>query len=206
MTIIEKIAYLKGLMKGLDFEANTPEQKIISSVVDILDDMAKTIEDVEDNLDYINDYVEELDEDLGEVEEYLYDDFGYLDDDYYDDDDYDDDDDDDDDEDDDENEIYEIDCPECGEKIFLSEELVDNEEIICPLLRKHRGAKLRASVSASAGIGKPPRLHASRREGTVCPACGKALLRVGQSLHDKAAARDEARRRADRESLCQRVP
>ena len=42
------------------------------------------------------------------------------------------------DEDDDENEIYEIDCPECGEKIFLSEELVDNEEIICPSCLKKR--------------------------------------------------------------------
>ncbi len=124
MTIIEKIAYLKGLMEGMSFEAVTPEQKIISSVVDILDDMAKSLSDAEDEIEYLDSYVEEVDENLAYVEEAVYGD--------YDDEDEDFDEDEDDDEDDEEGEIYEFECPECGEKIYLSEELVNNEEIICP--------------------------------------------------------------------------
>lgn len=139
MTINEKVAYLKGLIEGLDFKPETPEQKIIASIVDILDDISKTVTDIEDEVDDINDYVDEIDHDLSEVESIVYDDpdlpYGpYEDDDYLDDED--DDEFFDDEEDDEGDEIYEFECPECGEKIYFSEELADNDEIICPNCHK----------------------------------------------------------------------
>ena len=38
MTVTEKVAYLKGLMEGLDFQADTKEGKIIKLMADILED------------------------------------------------------------------------------------------------------------------------------------------------------------------------
>jgi len=136
MTINEKVAYLKGFIEGLGFKPETPEQKIIASMVDILDDLAKTVTDVEDDVEYALDYIEELDSDLGDVESYVFaDDDEYFDeDDYYDDDEeyYDDDEDEEYDSDDEDEEVYEFECPECGEKIYFSNELVDKDEVICP--------------------------------------------------------------------------
>lgn len=138
MNITEKVAYLKGLMEGLGFKPETPEQKILNSVVDILDDLAKSVNGTEQDVDYLMDYVDELDSDLGDVEGYL---FADEDEDYDDEDDYEDDEDyyedeDDDEDDDDEDEVYEFECPECGEKIYLSSALTDKQEITCPACSK----------------------------------------------------------------------
>lgn len=79
MTLTEKVAYLKGLMEGLDFQAETKEGKIIKLMADILEDMALEITDLQDDVDDINEYMEAVDEDLTNVEEELfgdcYDDF-----------------------------------------------------------------------------------------------------------------------------------
>lgn len=142
MDINEKVAYLKGLMEGLGFKPETPEQKVIASVVDILEDLAGSVTDLEGDMDYALDYIEELDADLGEVEEFVYTgpDDDYFDDEYYDDDDeYFDDEDDDydfDDDDDEDEEVYEFECPECGNKFYFTNELADKQEIICPACQK----------------------------------------------------------------------
>ena len=137
MTLNEKVAHLKGLIEGLGFKPETPEQKIIAEVVDILDDLAKTTTDTENEVEYLSDYVDELDADLGDVEEYLFadddeDDYDDEDDDEY----WDDEDDDDEDYEDDEDEVYEFECPECGEKIYFSNALADKQEITCPSCNK----------------------------------------------------------------------
>ena len=72
MTITEKVAYLKGLAEGLKVDTNDTNGKLISAMIDVLDDMAKSIADLEDNAEYLDSYIEELDEDLGMVEEDLY--------------------------------------------------------------------------------------------------------------------------------------
>ena len=72
MTITEKVAYLKGLMEGLDFKAETKEEEIIKLRADILEDMANEIVGVQDDIDDINEYLEAVDEDLTNVEEELF--------------------------------------------------------------------------------------------------------------------------------------
>ena len=71
MTITEKVAYLKGLAEGLNLSKETPEGKIISAMMDILDDMALTVADLCDQVDAI-------DEDLELVEEIVYEDDDLL--------------------------------------------------------------------------------------------------------------------------------
>lgn len=83
MEIKNKVAHLKGLMEGMEFDATTKEGKVISAIVDILDDMADEMELVYDDVDALYEYCDELDADLGDVESELFED-DY--DDYYDDD------------------------------------------------------------------------------------------------------------------------
>lgn len=128
MTVNEKAVYLKGLADGLNYDKNTAEGKLIAALIDLVGDMAKSIEEMDEDLEYLNDYVEELDEDLGTVEEDIYGD---------------------DDEDEDEDECdccehdddkdcdccdgscCEVECPNCGETVSFDCES-DPEEMVCP--------------------------------------------------------------------------
>ena len=116
MTLTEKTAYIKGLMEGLDFKADTPEKKILAAVIDLLDDVAIAVTEAEEDIEYLNDYVEELDSDLGDVESDIYE----CDDDF------------DDEDDDDDDDYYEAVCPKCGEVIYLDEDLLECDDILCP--------------------------------------------------------------------------
>ena len=119
MTITEKVAYLKGLMEGLDLEKTTKEGKVLAAMADILEDMALTVADSCDQIDAI-------DEDLETLEEYVYDELD-LDDDY------------DFDFDDDDSGEYEFECPNCHEVVFIDESVFEEgKEIECP----NCGAKL----------------------------------------------------------------
>jgi formylmethanofuran dehydrogenase subunit E len=118
MTLTEKTAYIKGLMEGLDFKADTPEKKILAAVVDLLDDLAIAVTEAEEDIEYLNDYAEELDADLGDVESDIYE--------------CDDDEDFDDEDEDDDEDYYEAVCPKCGEMIYLDDDLLECDDILCP--------------------------------------------------------------------------
>ena len=132
MTISEKVAYLKGLMEGLAIPSDTPEGKVLHCMADILDDLALSTEDLEKDTAQLQDYVEELDEDLGDVEEYLFTEDGDPDDDEEEEDDEFDDDEEEDDEEEEDSDIYALECPSCGETIYLDESLLDETNILCP--------------------------------------------------------------------------
>ena len=120
MSIKEKSAYLKGLLEGLSLDETKPETKIIAKLIDVIDDMAEEIEELTEDVETLNDYIEEIDEDLGEVEEIVYD---------IDDDDCDcccDDED-----------LYEVECPACGEVICIDGCIVDEGEMDCPNCGEH---------------------------------------------------------------------
>ena len=72
MNITEKVAYIKGLVDGMEFEGNTPEKKLLLSIVDLLDAMAEELTDVQKEVETLGDMADELDNDLGELEDYVY--------------------------------------------------------------------------------------------------------------------------------------
>ena len=129
MTLSEKSAYLKGLMHGLNLSKETPEGKMISGIVDLLQDMTSSISDLEENAIAVSDELDEIEDDLDAIEEFLMDE-----------------DDEDEDEDDvvdfsdddgedfdyDQHTTYEVTCPKCGEVIEADEETLLNESIDCP--------------------------------------------------------------------------
>lgn len=129
MKLTEKMSYLKGYLDGIDIDTTSKEGKVLSTVVDVMQDMVAYIEDLQGQVDELTELCEILDEDLGSVE-----------DDFYDEDDLDDYDDDEDDLDDcdfddddfDDDECYEVICPTCGDSILLDSGMLDEGSMVCP--------------------------------------------------------------------------
>ena len=128
MGISEKIAYLKGLMEGMNVDTESNEGKLFAAVVDVLDEIALEVEDLTDEVMELGDGLDVISDDLSDVEDIVYDD-------------------DDDDEEDEEEECYATTCPECEEEIFFDDTMLEDGEIICP----NCGAKLEFDLSDLAG-------------------------------------------------------
>ena len=128
MGISEKIAYLKGLMEGMNVDTESNEGKLFAAVVDVLDEIALEVEDLTDEVMELGDGLEVISDDLSDVEDIVYDER---------------DDDDEDDEEEEEEECYATTCPECEEEIFFDDTMLEDGEIICP----NCGAKLEFDLS-----------------------------------------------------------
>lgn len=137
MTVVEKAAYLKGLVEGLGIEPDSREGKLWGALGELLSDMAHEIEDLQatdmDHAEALDEmaeelsYLEDLVCDLDEPEDFDDEDCdgdcdscGLCDED----------------EDDEEPEydgvIYDVTCPVCGEEISFDEETLDKGSIECP--------------------------------------------------------------------------
>ena len=103
--ISEKVAYLDGLMEGLNIQEDK-YAKIFTAIVDALDLIAEEISDHEDTLADLDDSVEEIFENLDEYDDFLYGD---------------------------EDDFFEIVCPNCGETIYFDQDMLDTPDgLICP--------------------------------------------------------------------------
>lgn len=125
MDICEKIAYIKGLAEGLQLDTESKEGKIITAIVDLLEDITEEICDIEDACDDISEQLDEVDEDLASIEDIIYgdddcdcdccdDDCDCCDD-----------------------ELYEVECPSCNDVIYLDAEMLEEEGIDCPNCGTH---------------------------------------------------------------------
>ena len=64
----KKVGYLKGLMEGMDIDANASNGKLMTGIVELLGELCDRIEVIDELLDDLNDYVESIDDDLAELE------------------------------------------------------------------------------------------------------------------------------------------
>ena len=130
MTLSEKAAYLKGLMDGMKLDTEKDENRLLAKVVELLQDMAVSVDDLEDNAIAVSDELDEIEESLDAIDEFLlgedeedddydfdddYDDFDLDDEDYT----Y-------------EDEMYEVKCPNCGEVIAVDEATILKDSFPCP--------------------------------------------------------------------------
>ena len=119
MELKEKVAFIKGLMEGMEFDVTTKEGKVLNAVVELLDQMADSVVQIDEDVDQLYDEVDALSEDLEDVESCVYGD-----------------EDDDEDEDDYDEEyeagLYEITCPNCGEVVCVDEDVLADENLACP--------------------------------------------------------------------------
>ena len=119
MELKEKVAYIKGMMEGMEFDTATKEGKLLAAVVDVLEEMAKEVTNIDEDVDTLYDEVDAMSEDLEDVENFLFDEDGG-----------------DEDEDDYDEEyeagLYEITCPQCGEVVCVDEDMLANDDLACP--------------------------------------------------------------------------
>ena len=118
MTVTEKVAYLKGLMEGLSVDETSKEGKILKAVVDVLDDLAMSVEDLEDYTAELTEQVDAVDEDLDSLENDFYGECDCCDD-------------------DEDEEYYDITCPSCGDEFSVDEDTLLEGGIECPNCGEH---------------------------------------------------------------------
>lgn len=108
--IKERIAYLQGLAQGLEIE-DSKEGKVLSGIIDVLEEMAEQIDDIEVAQSDLEEYVESIDEDLYDLEgEFLGNDI-------------------------DDEDMVEVECPNCQEIVCFESDIADDEDLIevtCP--------------------------------------------------------------------------
>ena len=110
MDLNAKAAYIRGLMTGMEFDADSKNGKVIAAMMDLLEEMAAQVTEHDDALDQVYDELETLDQDVDDIVSDLYAD------------------------DDDDSTMYEVTCPNCGQISTLDEEtLMDPEgDLVCP--------------------------------------------------------------------------
>ena len=105
MEITEKVAYLKGLMEGMELDTGKKEGKLLAAIIDVLDDIG--LDAVSDDLEDVEDLLFGEDED----EEDLLDEDDLL---------------------EDEEDCYATTCPACEETIYFDGSVLEDGEVICP--------------------------------------------------------------------------
>ena len=56
MELKEKVAYIKGLMEGMEYDVSTKEGKLMAAVVETLDMMAAKVEEIDTDVDQLDVY------------------------------------------------------------------------------------------------------------------------------------------------------
>lgn len=105
-SIIEKVSYLQGLSEGLTITEGSPQGKIISGMLSVLNEMADEINALQSELEQVHTYIESVDDDLLELEDMV---AG--------------------------SEYIEVGCRHCGERLYVETDSFEDEdiiEIICP--------------------------------------------------------------------------
>jgi DNA-directed RNA polymerase subunit RPC12/RpoP len=132
MSIIERIAYIKGLAEGMALDKTSNEGKLFAAIIEALEDIALEVADTTERVDMI-------DSDLADVEDYIDDLEEAFDDDWDDEEWYDDEEED---EDADDDGVYEFECPNCHETVYFDDSIFEDDdedfELECPAC----GAKL----------------------------------------------------------------
>lgn len=124
MSLTEKTAYLRGLMDGMGIQAeSSDERRLLAAIVDVLGDIAATVDANEESINALADELDELDDTVTELEEFLYG--------------QDEDDEEEGDEDEDALVEYELECPECGNPVILDEDTIASGETVCPHCQNH---------------------------------------------------------------------
>ena len=145
MEILEKVAYMKGLAEGLGLDTKTKEGKLLTVMIDILDDIALELQDLFENQVELEEGLDAVSDDLSDVETYIYEMDGEYDEDE------------DEEDEDEDDEVYETTCPNCEEEIFFDETILADGCVECP----NCGEKLSFDLEAEDDCGG------------CCGACGE---------------------------------
>ncbi len=152
MELIEKAAYLQGLLEGLGLDESTKEGKVFHAMSDLLAEMAASIKAMEQDITQAEDHLELL---RGDVEE--------LQADFYEDDDA-------------EAPCYEVDCPNCGETVYVTEEDLDAGEAFCTNCGCTFEVALEDAEDAEDDTPDADDAEQEARYEVTCPNCGAVTI------------------------------
>lgn len=122
----EKMAYIKGLATGTNLNLNSPEGRVLGEMMDLLDEIVRTVDKLQTYHEDLEEYVNTIDEDLTELEADFYDEYDEtaMDDEPTDDE-----------IDLDTIEYLEMECPNCKETVYVDQNVFDDDdvvEVLCP--------------------------------------------------------------------------
>ena len=106
-----RVSYLQGLSAGMNLDGESREGKLLSGILEVLDEFAESFNELEDAQEQLEDYLESIDEDLYQLENEIFEEDG-LGDDY-----------------------LEADCPRCGEAVCFNSDILEDDDVIevtCP--------------------------------------------------------------------------
>jgi PAS domain-containing protein len=105
--ISERVSYLQGLSEGLNITEGSPQGKIISGILNVMNEMAEEITGIQQDFEEMRDYIQSVDDDLLDLEETVLEDDDYI----------------------------ELECRNCGEQLYIESDILDDEDVIevtCP--------------------------------------------------------------------------
>ena len=104
----ESVAYLQGLIEGVNIDISSKEGRVISGMLDTMGGMLDVMESIQAKQSELEMYLDSIDEELMEIEDDIY----QMDD-----------------------EFVEIECPECHDIVLFDSEILEDEdtiEVTCP--------------------------------------------------------------------------
>lgn len=110
-SITEKVSYLQGLYEGLNVSDSGSSGKIISGMLQVMEEMADTVEAMQQEISNLQEYIDDMDDEILELEEKIW---GT---------------------DSDDQDIVELKCLKCGEQLYFETHILDDDdvlEITCP--------------------------------------------------------------------------
>lgn len=120
MSNAERASYIRGLMDGLELDPNAKETKLWNAVSELLNELCQSMDEMEEEVAGMADQLDEVDEDLGTLEAEFY---GIDEDDcgcghehgcgHH-------------------HAEFEAICPNCGETIELTDDMLDSDGMVCP--------------------------------------------------------------------------
>ncbi|MBP2031466.1 uncharacterized protein YbaR (Trm112 family) [Clostridium algifaecis] len=112
--ISSRIAYVNGLVSGLEINKDSKEGKVLLEIIKILYDLSEKVSDLSEAQKHMHRHIDAVDEDLADLtDSILYDDYESLE--------------------DEENNFEEIKCPNCHDLVYVDKDMMgQKEEIICP--------------------------------------------------------------------------
>jgi len=72
MTSLEKVAYLKGLIDGLDVDAESKEGKLFNAIASVLEELASDVEDLQACTAMSSDMINDISDSVADLEYIVY--------------------------------------------------------------------------------------------------------------------------------------
>ena len=110
MTVTERVVYLKGLINGMELDADKKEGRLWTAVIAVMEELAYAVVDLKQQNAELAEELDDVYEELSAVEE------EFLDEDEFDSDGL----------------LYQVICPTCDEVIYMDDDMLAEGSTVCP--------------------------------------------------------------------------